>query len=275
MNDGLCTYDGRRDEVLMEYLYDHIDREERAAFERHLAGCIACRTELDALGDVRDGLAAWAAPEVADGVGGTAPRVPLRLVEPTAPRPSSGWRVIADAPIWLQAAAAMLVVAASLGIANINLTYSRNGLTLTTGWMQPAPGTQADAGRAAGAAANVSAAGTAPGDTENARLRAEIVALRQQMDEVKTLAAAAASARTDNDALVRQVRAEIQDSERRVMRDVGLQVAGVARDFQVQRQADLVNIDRNMGLIQNRTGMEVLRQQQQLNNLLQRVSEQK
>ena len=42
--------------------------------------------------------------------------------------------------------------------------------------------------------------------------------------------------------------------------------------MQAQRQADLVKIDRSLGIIQNRTGMEVMRQQQILNNLL-RVSQ--
>ena len=36
----------------------------------------------------------------------------------------------------MQAAAAMLVVAASLGLANIDLTYSRDGLSVSTGWMR-------------------------------------------------------------------------------------------------------------------------------------------
>ena len=64
----------------------------------------------------------------------------------------------------------------------------------------------------------------------------------------------------------------VQESERRQQRELALRVAEVARDLQGQRQADLVKIDRSLGLIQNRTGMEVMRQQQLLNNLL-RVSQ--
>ena len=52
-------------------------------------------------------------------------------------------------------------------------------------------------------------------------------------------------------------------------------MAEVAREAQVQRQADLVRIDRSLGVIQNRTGVEVMRTQQQLNSLAQRVSEQR
>ena len=119
------------------------DPFERAAFERHLPGCVPCRTELDALSDVRDGLGGWSAPDVAAGVGGQSPKATLRLVE-TA-QTARRWPTFGEAPVWLQAAAAMLVVAASLGIANINLSYSRSGLSVTTGWMRsaPAPSTQA------------------------------------------------------------------------------------------------------------------------------------
>jgi len=43
----------------------------------------------------------------------------------------------------------------------------------------------------------------------------------------------------------------------------------------VQRQADLVKIDRSLGLIQRNTGVEAMRTQQQLNTLAQRVSQQR
>src|SRR5215217_3123985 len=101
MNETFCSYDGSRDEVLVAYLYDDIDREEREAFERHLPGCVACRTDLDALAGVRSGLTAWATPDVASGVGGKTPRTALRLVD--IPSRPSRWRTPADAPTWLQA----------------------------------------------------------------------------------------------------------------------------------------------------------------------------
>ena len=138
MNDTFCSFDGQRDEVLIAYLYDDIDPVLRDTFERHLPGCLPCRTELDALSDVRHGLTAWAAPEVAHGVGGQTPPHPaLRLVD-SQPR-SARWRTLGEAPVWMQAAAAMLLVAASLGLANLNVTYSRDGLSVSSGWMRPAP----------------------------------------------------------------------------------------------------------------------------------------
>ena len=261
MNDDLCTYDGRRDEVLVAYLYDEIDPLDREAFERHLPGCVPCRTELAALSDVRDGLADWAEPEAPAGVGGKTPRTALRLVDTSQP-PARGWRTFGDAPVWLQAAAAMLVVAASLGVANINLTYSKDGLSITTGWLRRA---SAPVAAQAAAAREV-----------NPASKSDLVSLEERLlQEMKAQPAAVSSTSSDDEALLKRVRALVQESERRQQRELALRVAELARDAQTQRQADLVRIDRSLGLMQSRTGVEVMRTQQQLNTLAQRVSQQR
>jgi CheY-like chemotaxis protein len=54
---------------------------------------------------------------------------------------------------------------------------------------------------------------------------------------------------------------------------LALRVAEAVRELQVQRQADLVKIDRTLGLMQNRTGYEVMRTQRQMNTLAQQVSQ--
>jgi len=262
MNDALCNYDGRRDEVLVAYLYDDIDPVERDAFERHLPGCVPCRTELAALSDVREGLAAWPEPDVASGVGGRTPRAALRIVD-TPQAPVRGWRTFGDAPIWLQAAAAMLVVAASLGVANINLTYSKDGLSVTTGWLRAAP-------------APVASQAAATPQPAEAASRADLTALEKKLlQEIKAQPVAAASVSSDDEAVLKRVRALVQESERRQQRELALRVAEMARDAQTQRQSDLVRIDRSLGIIQSRTGVEVMRTQQQLNTLAQRVSQQR
>jgi hypothetical protein len=65
----------------------------------------------------------------------------------------------------------------------------------------------------------------------------------------------------------------VQDSERRQESELALRVAEAVRELQVQRQADLVKIDRTLGLMQNRTGIEVMRTQRQVNTLAQQVSQ--
>ena len=97
--------------------------------------------------------------------------------------------------------------------------------------------------------------------------------MEQRLIEELKAQPAAVSLSADDEALVKRVRALIQESERRQQRELALRVAEVARDAQTQRQADLVKIDRSLGLIQSRTGVEVMRTQQQLNNLAQRVSQ--
>lgn len=274
MTDRFCTYEDRREDVLISYLYNEIDPVLGAAFERHLPTCPVCRSELEALGVVRDGLARWAAPDVAEGVGGRPERPALRLVE-TGAAPKSGWRVLAEAPVWMQAAAAMLVVAASLGLANINLTVSTSGVSMTTGWMQPAAPAATQAAAVAPAPAPVApvSAPEPPSVASNEAWRAELAALETRLrTELKSQPVAATAS---DEVLLTRVKALLQESERRQQSELALRVAEVARDAQVQRQADLVKIDRSLGLIQNRTGVEVMRTQQQLNSLAQRVSQQR
>jgi hypothetical protein len=161
----------------------------------------------------------------------------------------------------------MLVVAASLGVANINLTYSRDGLSVTTGWMRPAPV----------AVVAPAAPPLAASASDSAPWRGEMTALEQRLlAELKAQpVSATASGPADDDAIMKRVRSLLQESERRQQRELALRVAEVAQDAQAQRQADLMKIDRSLGLIQSRTGVEVMRTQQQLNTLAQRVSQQR
>ena len=68
------------------------------------------------------------------------------------------------------------------------------------------------------------------------------------------------------------MRALIDESERRQQRELALRVAEVMRDLDTQRRADLVKIDRSLGVVQNNTGVEVMKQRELLNYLV-RVSQ--
>jgi hypothetical protein len=50
-------------EGMMDVLYGEADAAVRARVEAHLAGCAACREEMEALRSVRRDLAAWSRPE--------------------------------------------------------------------------------------------------------------------------------------------------------------------------------------------------------------------
>jgi hypothetical protein len=266
IKDSMCSDGNARDGHLVSYLYDEMPREERAAFERHLAACFVCRAELAALEDVRADLGRWKGPDEIGGRIAWPPSLPLTpasvvpevaAASESAPPARSWWR---EMPAWAQTAAALLLLGAAAGAANLDVSYGPTGLSIRTGWMAPPP--------ASSAPANIQAA-----PPWRADLQALARDLRGEVARSQAAPAPAAAVPPADEAVLKQVRVLLQESEQRQQRELALRVAGIVREVQLQRQADLVKIDRNLGLIQRSTGMEVMRTQQQLNNLVQRVSQ--
>jgi hypothetical protein len=267
MSDRLCTYPGRREDAIVDYLYAEIDSSHRVVFETHLSRCAACREEVEALGGVRYRLAQWAPPEPI-----------LALDHPASPvagpRPAVGWRGWRDTPVWARAAAAILCIGVGAGAANLQMTYGRDGLSIRTGWRQTVAAPVIPAGPEADGSGQ-------SGSTTAAPSRADLTALEETLRaEIRAVTATRVSAPSDappptNEAVLKQVRALIANSERRQQLELALRVGDVINDVQAQRRADLLKIDRSIGLIQNSTGIEVLRQREMLNSLAVRVSSQK
>jgi len=259
MTENFCTYSGKRDELLVAYLYDEIEPDDRATFDRHLLVCALCRAELDALGGVRSELALWASPEP---VG----HVSVELPAPVRRRKNIA-TVMREVPAWAQVAAATLFLGVAASLANLELSYTADGLSVRTGWRHPA------AVERVSAPASVAAT---PNSAQAPPWRNDLSALEQDLRaalNARPIPAASVRPATTDEALLRRVSQMIQDSERRQQSELALRVAEVARDMQSQRQADLVKIDRSLGLIQSRTGMEVMRTQRQVNSLAQQVSQ--
>src|SRR5580765_5327066 len=164
-----CTYRGNREEMLIAYLYDAAESGDRAAFETHLAGCLACRHELTELGSVRTQLATWAPPEPSSGwLSDRAAYAP-----PAAARTS--WASsLREMPALAQLAAALLVLGVSAGVANLHVTYDDHGLSVRTGWMAPPPATEAVARPQSGTLSVATPVDPAP-------WRAELASLEQQL----------------------------------------------------------------------------------------------
>ena len=243
MTDITCTYTGDREQTLIAYLYDDIDPAERASFDAHLPTCERCRRDLAALGGVRQQLKRWEPP--------ANPQSAFR-------NPQSRRQI----PVWAQVAAAMLVFGASLGMANLDVHHDASGWTVRTGWLKSSPAPVAQAKPA-----------------EDAAFKTELTALEQRLRaEFRAAQAAPASSpqparATTNDAdTLRRVRALLDESEKRQQRELALRVAQVMRDVGAQRQADLSKIDRNIGYVQNQTGVEILKQREMVNYLM-RVSQ--
>jgi hypothetical protein len=264
-----CTYGDDRDEALVAFLYDEPDasRAERVGFDAHLQTCGRCQADVAALRAVRTQLARWSPPE---------PSFTLHTAQASTDRGQATgsnplwWRTI---PAWAQVAAALLFLGLSAGIANLDVEYDQSGLTIRTGWSQ---GTRGPTGSDASATASrttaqrVDAAQAAP-------WRADLTALERQMkSELRAVQAstsgAAASVRPVSVSLsdaevTRRVRAIVEESEKRQDRELALRVAELARDITAQRQADMVKIDRTLGLVQNNVGIEVMKTRDKLNQM--------
>jgi hypothetical protein len=262
MNESYCGYQGDRDEALIAFLYDEPagDQAERALFEAHVAACARCSEELAALRGVQLQLGRWAPPEPSYLTASRqAPVVGLPTVNPQ----SGWWR---DIPAWAQVAAALLFLGASAGVANLDIKYDANGLSLRTGWMKPPD----------------AAASTPPATPDSPPWRSDLASLERQLKSdllaVRTAASATAvqaqpvrASASDAD-IVRRVRALVEESEKRQQSELALRVAEVLRDVHAQRQADLIKIDRTLGAVENRVGVEVMKDRQRLNTLLVRTS---
>ena len=260
MTELHCTYGDTRDEAIVAYLYDDEEGSaaERARFAAHLPASARCQAEVATLRGVRAQLAHWSPPDI--NLQST-PHSPLRTPH--------WWRQI---PVWAQVAAAMLFLGVSAGIANLDVHYDRSGLTVRTGW----------SGRSAGPdVAQSSSSATAPWQADLAALESQ---LKNEMRATQTAAAAAApaanvrtvTASSPSDAdVTRRVRALVEESEKRQQRELALRLAELFRDVNAQRQADLVKIDRTLGVVQNSMGIEVMKNRQQIDqiNVLYRASQ--
>jgi hypothetical protein len=252
MSETICTYPDR-DDLLMAYLYDEIEPAPRKAFMAHVSACGQCARELAALRGVRLTLSAWAPPEPARALTFGEPVVPApvartRNVAVPAPAASRSWH---DVPAWAQVVAALLVLGVSAAIANVEVRRDNTGWTLRTGWQKP-----------------VAVAPVAP-PVPPTPWRTDLTALEQELRGEIRAARPAASTVTVSDAdLQRRVRSIIDESERRQERELALRVAEVVRDVNNQRQADLVKIDRSLGLIQSSTYGEQMKQRELVNYLL-------
>ncbi len=278
MTDTVCGYSGDRDGALVAYLYDDINPIERASLEAHLATCARCRTELDELGGLRTQLGTWAPPEPA--------RAFAYATRSAGERPAGLWSRLGEIPAWAQVAAALLVLGVSAGIANLDVRYGPDGLTVRTGWSNDVARGSSRAPSVDEAARLKPRATPEPRAPTDAQWRADLAALEQQLrGEFRAADAASrtAMARTAaapggpgvNDAeLMRRIRVLIADSERKQQSELALRIAGVFRDVTAQRNADLVRIDRSLGIVQSNTGVEVAKQRELLNYLV-RVSSQK
>jgi len=252
---------------LITYLYDDADPALAGRLEAHLRACEACAAEIDALRGVRVSIAQWAAPDLP---------VHVRL-EADAPPPVPWPRR------WLPAmgvaAAAVLVLAASAGLANVEVRHDADGWSVRTGWARPGA-TSAAVGPSTSApdpTATAPAATPAP-VVEPTPWRTDLAALEEQLRaELRAVQSEAvrspAPLRADDEAWLTRIQALIDESEVRQQRNLALRVAELSRDFDLQRKADLVTVQQGLGRLESRTEAEAARAREMMNYIV-RVSQQ-
>lgn len=268
MTESTLNTCGEQDN-LVSYLYDELVPAERARYEEHLSACVECRGALDAMCDVRAQLATWQLPEAAGSGAGTGG---LLL--------ASGYAIARTTRPWWApgalAAAAVILLAVGAAIANLEITYGRDGISIRTGWSQAPAAVQTVA---SGTPSQSAGAGDVQAQTVSAddlavlekRLRTEFQALATSTSGSARAALpgnTGASSAAANAQLVRRVQDLIEQSEARQRRELALRVAQVVRDFDVQRQTDLVRIQQGLGQIEGSTAAD-----RQLLNYLVRVSQ--
>jgi hypothetical protein len=226
-------------ELLVGYVYDDIIDMDRARFERHLRECAACRAEVAEMRRVRDDLAAWDAPQ---------PAIGFRLVQDRKPSWRTWWT-----PALGLAAAAVLLLAVASAIAQVEVSYGANGLTVRTGWGRPqvvVRDAQPEVTRAAAQPTNASvdAAALAAMDRRLAQLEAS---MRSTVRPASMNDAHAADSQ-----IMRRVGDLVAQSETRQQQELALRIAQLARDVDAQRVADLMRIQQGQGRIEAMTTAE-------------------
>ncbi|MDP1569880.1 MAG: zf-HC2 domain-containing protein [Vicinamibacterales bacterium] len=252
---------------LVAYLYDELDAASRTGVDAHLRQCEACAAELAGLGGVRRELVGWQPPDVALGF----TIVPVGIAPAAAAPPRSLWQ---EVPAWARLAAAVLVMAIGLSVANVQVRYDAEGMVVTTGWMTPAAPQVA---REAVPVAAVPAAAAASDEAWRTELTALEQRLRADLAAPAPLAVAGtrpASPAFDADDLLARVTALVEESELRQRQELAYRLTQFNRDMEMQRRADLVRIERGVGQMEGRTGAEVARQREMLNYLV-RASQQR
>jgi anti-sigma factor RsiW len=204
-------------ELLLAYLYDELPVSDRQAFDRHLATCATCREEITGLRSTRTHLTSWAPPE---------PDLGFQVVRnATRAAPLARWW--RPSPAWGLAAAALLVVAVSAAIANVQVKFGPDGVVVSTGWNRAAP---------AGA---VPVLATGASISELQRVEGRIAELEGRLAarQAATLMPVTVNRMSDAE-IVRLVRQAVSDSELRQQGVLARQILQVSRDTAAARQTD-------------------------------------
>jgi hypothetical protein len=254
--------------ALVGYLYDECELDERRVIDAHLSVCAACAAEIAALRSTRLSLSSWAPPEtqlgfviVRNQASGLGPQTEARGPRPGAWWPGAWWR--RPMPAWAQAAAAVVLFGTGLAL-GVTRGIGPDGGAVTpasTGARVPVTATRS----------TVSADDLAALER---RLRSEMAQLRTasatnaSATSVAPVAGQAPALSAVEGQVLARVRALIEESEQRQLRELALRVTQVMRDVDTQRRVDLAQIQGSFREIEGVTGAQVREQRDMLNYLI-------
>jgi Putative zinc-finger len=232
-------------ERIVSYIYEELNRAERAEFEAHLKTCGACRDEVAGLRSVRSDLGSWTPPQ---------PEFGFHIVRDRKPTWHTWWT-----PAFGLAAAAVLVLAIASAIANIDVSYGSDGLHVRTG---RAPVETVAAPRVPDQKPTVTADASAPAAKAD-DMKALLASLERRVRQLESAPrssgmqqAALKSARQSDAEMLRRVHDLLAESESKQQQELALRIAQVIRDVDAQRAADLNRIQQGLGRIDAMTTYE-------------------
>lgn len=246
----MCTEDNK--DTLIGYLYGELPAAEARAFDAHLKSCTECRGELTAFRDVRDDLVAWSPPECRD--------LPSSWAAPPVAAISPMDRMRRWMPAMGLAAAAMLLLALSASIANLEIRYDAQGLVVRTG--RPAQLAPVQAVQSA-ALTPVPQSVTAEDLASLERRLSQSFTAPPERTGMQTVALT-----SDNPQLSREVRRLIEESERRTREEFAAKILDIYSEWDNNRRADLLRVQQVLGQVQRSTGAELAQTRDAIGRLM-------
>ena len=237
--------------ALVSYLYDECDPQERETIAAHLAGCLACAEEIEALGATRRMLPAWTPPAAPLGFQITGSEAPAAVL-----RPSRWWQ--RPLPAWAQAAAAAAIFAAGLAAGGARQAQPRAdaerpeslAAPVTSGARSAAPPPSASPASSNQLAPDTAAVSRGDLARLERDLRAELARIEQAQragsDLLRASSGRAGRPAPEAAVTLERVEALIQESERRQRGELIEGMAQVLSDVENRQARYLVPIQRTV-----------------------------
>ena len=238
-------------ELIVGFIYDELTSTERQQLQAHLAMCGECRVEVEELRATRTHLALWWPPQ---------PDLGFRVISGASAPVQALPRPRRLAPLFAFAAAAAIVLAAAAALANIEIRYGSDGLTVRTGWgTQSQVASQSAQLTQAPAVQGVNTATFADFDRRLSTIESALTPASSSMQ------LASSQLRMSDAEVLRQMREMLNEAQAQQKSAFQNQMVQIVRDVQRQHLADIANIQQGLEQYQGLTNAEIATSRDMLN----------